>query len=59
MKESRFIKITVEVEVPSTATDKDISDWVDVEFGECNGMKSDNPCMNNYEINHASWEDDE
>lgn len=59
MKESRFIKVTVEVEVPSTATDKDISDWVDVEFGECNGMKSDNPCMNNYEVNRASWEDDE
>jgi len=55
VSESRFIKVTVEVELPSTVTDKDINEWVDVEFGECNSMKPDNPCINSYEVLDVEW----
>lgn len=40
----KTVVITLEIDVPDHATDKDIHDWVDVEFGQCNGMKLDNPC---------------
>lgn len=49
------IKVTIEVEVPDEATEKDISDWVDVQYGECNSMKKDNPCNASYEVQHAEW----
>lgn len=52
----RTIIVTVELEVPDRATDKDISDFVDVEYGHCNGMKLDNPCRgDNAEIIEAKW----
>lgn len=51
----QLIKVTLEIEIPDEATHKDISDFVDVQYGECNGMKHDNPCVNSYEIVHHSW----
>ncbi len=51
------IKITIEVDVPDNATEEDISAWVDVQYGEWNSMKSDNPCINDYEIQDVTWED--
>lgn len=51
----KVIIITIEVEVPDIATEKDITDFVDVEYGECNGMKLNNPCINKYEVIHHSW----
>lgn len=50
------IIITVEVEVPDNATNKDITDFVDVEYGHVNGMKLDNPCRGDAcEIIEATW----
>jgi hypothetical protein len=40
----RTITVTVEIDVPDSATAQDITDFVDVEYGQCNGMKMDNPC---------------
>lgn len=52
----KTIIVKVEVEVPDAATDKDITDWVDVQYGEWNSMKSNNPCIDNYEVQHVKWE---
>lgn len=50
------IIVTVELEVQDNATDKDITDFVDVEFGQCGGMRLDNPYRGDaYEIIHAEW----
>lgn len=35
----KTIIITIEIDVPDHATDSDISDWVDVEYGQCGGQK--------------------
>jgi len=43
----KTIIVTLEIDVPDNATDKDISDWVDVEYGQCGSRKLDNPCMAN------------
>lgn len=51
----KFITVRVEVEVPGDASDEEISQWVDVEFGECNSMDSDNPIIDNYEVFSARW----
>ncbi|WP_176110247.1 hypothetical protein [Izhakiella australiensis] len=52
----KTIVITLEIDVPEYATDKDISDWVDVEYGQCNGMKLDNPCRGGAtEIVNHTW----
>lgn len=51
----KYITVIVEVEVPDSASDEEISQWVDVEFGECNSMASDNPIIDNYEIFSARW----
>lgn len=40
----KTIIVTLEIDVPDEATDKDITDFVDVEYGQCNSMKMDNPC---------------
>ena len=53
---AQTITVTIEIEVPDIATEKDISDWVDVEYGECNSMSLDNPCQYNSEIISAIWE---
>lgn len=50
------IKVELEVEVPDSATSQDITDWVDVHFGECNSMKPDNPCKNDYEVIVCQWQ---
>lgn len=54
----KFITVNVEVEVPDDATDEEITQWVDVEFGECNSMASDNPIIDNYDILSARWSHD-
>ncbi|EKR4920308.1 TPA: hypothetical protein ACQ8UR_003906 [Escherichia coli] len=41
----KTIIVKLEVEVPDEATEKDITDFVDVEYGECGSMKLDNPCQ--------------
>ncbi|WP_277971798.1 hypothetical protein [Pantoea agglomerans] len=52
----KTIIVTVELDVPHHATDKDISDFVDVEYGHCNGMKLDNPCRGDAtEIVNHTW----
>lgn len=51
----KFITIVVEAEVPEHASSDEISQWVDVEFGECNSMAVDNPIIDNYEILSAKW----
>lgn len=52
----KTIIVTVEVDVPDNATDKDIIITVDVEFGQCGGMKMDNVCRgNSTEVIHAAW----
>ena len=51
----KYIEITVTALVPKDATDADITDWVDVTFGECGRMATDNPCDKDYEIEQASW----
>lgn len=40
----KLIQITVCVEVPSSATDQEIKDYLDVEIAGCNSYKQDNPC---------------
>lgn len=51
------IIVTVEIEVPDEATGKDISDFVDVEYGHCGSMKMDNPCRGDaVEVINAKWE---
>jgi len=50
------IKVTIEIEVPDHATEKDISDFVDVEYGQVGGMKLDNPCRGDTtEVIEAKW----
>lgn len=52
----KTIIVTLELEVPDNATDKDVTDFVDVELGQCGGMKLDNPCRGDAcEIIHAEW----
>lgn len=53
----KTITVTVEIEVPDNATDNDITDFVDVEYGECGKMALDNPCRTDgTEILDARWE---
>ncbi len=52
----KTILVMVEIEVPEEATEKDIKDFVDVEYGHVNSMKSDNPCRGDAaEILGVSW----
>ncbi|WP_338734752.1 hypothetical protein V8954_23625 [Klebsiella michiganensis] len=55
----KTIIVTLEIDVPDNASDKDISDWVDVEYGQCGSRKLDNPCMANCgdatELFRHSW----
>lgn len=52
----KTIIVTLEIDVPDSATDKDISDWVDVEYGQCGGQKLDNPCRGDAtEIIDHTW----
>ena len=50
-----YIKVTLEIEVPDSATSQDIAEWVDVQYGECNSMSSDNPCRDDYEVIAHRW----
>ena len=53
----KTIRVIVEIDVPDIATDKDITDFVDVEYGRVSSMKTDNPCRGDAcEIVHAEWE---
>lgn len=53
----KTITVTVEIDVPDNATDNDIADFVDVEYGECGKMALDNPCRTDgTEILDARWE---
>ena len=52
----KTIRVTIEIDVPEEATDKDITDFVDVEYGQVNGMKLDNPCRGDAtEVIEAKW----
>ncbi|MCK7380257.1 hypothetical protein [Enterobacter cloacae] len=52
----KIIIVTVEIEIPDQAADKDISDWVDVEYGQCGSRKLDNPCRGDVtEVINHSW----
>lgn len=48
----KIVTVTVEIEVPDNATNQDIREYVDVEYGQCNGMKADNPCKDCEVIYH-------
>lgn len=51
------IIVTVEIEVPDEATGKDISGFVDVEYGQCGSMKMNNPCRGDaVDVIEAKWE---
>ena len=53
----KTITVTVEIDVPDNATDNDIADFVDVEYGECGKMALDNPCRTDgAEILDVRWE---
>ncbi|MDC9624098.1 hypothetical protein PSI22_21340, partial [Xenorhabdus sp. XENO-7] len=52
----KIIRVTLDIEVPDDATDKDIHDFVDVAYGECNSMKKDNPVVKNYDVTDHEWE---
>lgn len=52
----KIIIVTVEIEIPDQAADKDISDWVDVEYGQRGSRKLDNPCRGDVtEVINYSW----
>lgn len=50
-----LIEVTLIIKVPSTATKKDITDWVDVELCGYNSMKKDNPCRADTEVLDSGW----
>lgn len=54
----KTIVVTLEIDVPEHATDEDITDWVDVEYGECYEMKWDNPCVYDYYVVNRGWRHD-
>ncbi|EIV7028739.1 hypothetical protein L9548_004745, partial [Salmonella enterica] len=52
----KTIIVTVEIEVPDEATQADITDFVDVEYGLCGGIKLTNPCRGDaVEVLSHSW----
>lgn len=52
----KTVIVTVEIEVPDEATQADIGDFVDVEYGQCGGMKLANPCRGDVvEVLSYSW----
>lgn len=52
---TQTIIVTLEIEVPAEATQKDINDYVDVELAGVNSMKLDNPCDGNAEVVSHQW----
>jgi hypothetical protein len=52
---TKEIEVTLYIEVPEEATDKDITDWVDVQLCGYNCMEKDNPCIDNAEVVHNKW----
>lgn len=53
----KTIIVTVEIEVPDEATQADLTDFVDVEYGLCGGIKSTTPCRGDaVEVLSHSWE---
>ena len=50
-----YITVTLEIEIPYGTTNKDIKDFVDVEFAGVGEMKLDNPCRDNCEIILHHW----
>jgi len=48
--------MTLDVEVPDEATEKDIQDYLDVAFCGWNSMKTDNPCKDETEVIDMHWE---
>lgn len=54
----KTIVVTLEIDVPEHATDEDITDWVDVEYGECYEMNLDNPCVHDYYVVNRGWRHD-
>lgn len=53
----RTIIVAVEIDVPDEATEKDISDFVDVEYGQCGSMKMNNPCRGDaVDVIDAKWD---
>ncbi|EIC5001213.1 hypothetical protein M8Q70_002541 [Salmonella enterica] len=56
----KTIIVTVEIEVPDEATQADITDFVDVEYGLCGGIKLTNPCRGDaVEVLSHSWKFEE
>jgi hypothetical protein len=53
---AKYIEVTLVVEIPDVAEEKDIKDFVDVHFAECNSMQMNNPIQDNYEIVEHYWE---
>lgn len=49
------IKVTLFIEIPDDATDRDIDDWVDVELAGVNSMKGDNPIVDNDDVVEHYW----
>ena len=53
---TKQIIVKLEIDVPESATDQDISDWIDVELCGWNSMKQDNPCLGEAEVTDSNWE---
>ncbi|EKQ1969790.1 hypothetical protein P6115_003011 [Salmonella enterica] len=52
----KTIIVTVEIEVPDETTQADITDFVDVEYGLCGGIKPTNPCCGDaVEVLSHNW----
>ena len=52
----KTVKVYLEMDVPEEATDKDVMDYIDVEFARVNSMKTDNPCIDEAEVVDRDWE---
>lgn len=55
---SRYIEVTLVIEIPDDVDDEDIRDFVDVTFGECNSMRKENPLPNSYEVIEHYWREE-
>lgn len=52
---SKFIEVTLVIEIPDFVEDEDIKDYLDVEFAHVNGMRFDNPLIDNCEVVEHYW----
>lgn len=52
---SKYIEVTLVIEIPDSVDDQDVTDYVDVEYAHCNGMAPDNPLIDKCEVVEHYW----